>query len=496
MKLGIIAPYRKRPGHLRRFKEHILEYLKDYDFELIVVEQADDLPFNRGKLLNVGFKTAVRKQCDYVVFHDLDMLPIDVDYSYSEVPLHLATNFTNSKRELFKTYFGGVTMFPVPLFQKVNGYSNEYWGWGFEDDDLLKRLTETNVLTDFEYYEVPKHLTSGINIHGDRSYVECPNIINVRKDFTIQITFKPDEIVCDYEKPYDDYSVFSIPGYNISISFNSFNRYKFECWDKRKNLFHIDSNYDYSRLTQIVITYEKESGVLMMYQDGKEIEGTLIIPELIDTSPPNFFIGTGIDEMEGVDIRSFRGFVKDFCYWDTSLAANEVQEFMSNPAMGYLNDTGEYSSSRKLKLYLDFKHLKLNNSFQYEKGKVMNLVNPRYQAVTYNCIPKSQLELDRKKIAIPARRKSTFKLLKHKPQGYTDGSWKSRVTRLNQIRFYDVVLNNKTNYKKEGLSSIRFKKISETSVDNYTMLSVDLTGGPRDVGIIKNYMDEISKEDK
>ena len=89
MKLGIIAPYRKRPGHLRRFKEHILEYLKDYDFELIVVEQADDLPFNRGKLLNVGFKTAVRKQCDYVVFHDLDMLPIDVDYSYSVSYTHL-----------------------------------------------------------------------------------------------------------------------------------------------------------------------------------------------------------------------------------------------------------------------------------------------------------------------------------------------------------------------------------------------------------------------
>ena len=59
-----------------------------------------------------------------------------------------------------------------------------------------------------------------------------------------------------------------------------------------------------------------------------------------------------------------------------------------------------------------------------------------------------------------------------------------------------MVLKNKTNYKKEGLSSIRFKKISETSVDKYTMLSVDLTGGPRDVGIIKNYMDEISKENK
>ena len=101
MKLGVIVPYRKRPSHLRKFQESIKEYLKDYDYELIVVEQADDLPFNRGKLLNIGFKTAIRKQCDYVVFHDVDMLPKDVDYSYSDVPLHLATDFVNSKREIF-----------------------------------------------------------------------------------------------------------------------------------------------------------------------------------------------------------------------------------------------------------------------------------------------------------------------------------------------------------------------------------------------------------
>ena len=474
MKLGIIVPYRKRPGHLRKFQESISKYFKGKDYHLIVVEQADDLPFNRGKLLNIGFKVAQTKRCDYVVFHDLDMLPIDVDYSYSEVPLHLATNFTNSNRELFKTYFGGVTMFPVDSFEKVNGYSNEYWGWGFEDDDLLMRLTETNVLTDFEYYEVPKHLTSGINIHGDRSYVECPNIINVRKDFTIQITFKPDELICDYEKESDDYTVFSIPGYNTSISYNSFNRYKFECWDERKNLFHIDSNYDYSRLTQIVITYEKESGVLMMYQDGKEIEGTLIITDLLDTRPLNFFIGTGIDEMKDVDIRSFRGFVKDFCYWDKSLAANEVEEFTNNPGMGYLNDNGEYSSSRRLKLYFDFKHLKLNNPFQYEKGKVMNLVNSRYQAITYNCIPKSQLELERKKIAIPIRRTSTFKMIKHKPEGYFNGTWKSESTRSNQVRFYNEVLQNKTNLEEDGLSTLMFKELSNTTIDKYTFLSVNL----------------------
>ena len=103
MKLGVIVPYRKRPGHLRKFRESIKSYLKDQDYELIVVEQNDDLPFNRGKLLNVGFQQAIRKQCDYVVFHDIDMLPIDVAYQYSDVPIHLATNFTNSDRALFKT---------------------------------------------------------------------------------------------------------------------------------------------------------------------------------------------------------------------------------------------------------------------------------------------------------------------------------------------------------------------------------------------------------
>ena len=81
-------------------------------------------------------------------------------------------------------------MFPIDLFKKVNGYSNEYWGWGFEDDDLLMRLTEQNVFTDYEIYEVPKLNTSGLYLHGDESYIQCPNTIDINKDFTIHITFQ------------------------------------------------------------------------------------------------------------------------------------------------------------------------------------------------------------------------------------------------------------------------------------------------------------------
>ena len=132
-KLGVIVPYRNRFEQLVLFKEKIVEYLNNQkiNFEIIVVEQDDAKLFNRGMLLNIGFKHAKEKGCDYVVFHDVDMLPINVDYSYSDIPLHLATNFVKSskqKRIVFEEYFGGVTLFPIKIFEEI---SNRYYFLGY-----------------------------------------------------------------------------------------------------------------------------------------------------------------------------------------------------------------------------------------------------------------------------------------------------------------------------------------------------------------------------
>lgn len=140
-KLAVVVPYRNREEHLGVFLPHVKKYLDKQNIlhNVYIIEQEEGKGFNRAKLLNIGFLEA-DKDCDYFVFHDVDMLPQNVDYGYQELPTHLAAAASQFNYGLpYEGYFGGVTMFSRKSFLKVNGYSNEYWGWGAEDDDILYR---------------------------------------------------------------------------------------------------------------------------------------------------------------------------------------------------------------------------------------------------------------------------------------------------------------------------------------------------------------------
>jgi predicted glycosyltransferase involved in capsule biosynthesis len=140
-RLSLIVPYRERDEHLELFIPHMKKFLIDseIDFHIFVIEQGDNLPFNRAKLLNIGF-SETKINFDYFCFHDVDMLPVNSDYTYSEIPTHLASEVQQFNWGLaYDTYFGGVTLFNKKDLETINGYSNNYWGWGAEDDDLWNR---------------------------------------------------------------------------------------------------------------------------------------------------------------------------------------------------------------------------------------------------------------------------------------------------------------------------------------------------------------------
>jgi hypothetical protein len=155
-RIGIVVPYRNREQHLFKFIPHLISYFhreaakEITDFKIIIVEQDDDLPFNRGGLLNAGF-LAVADLVDYVCFHDVDYLPMWADYSYAASPTRIIwwgmharpirVNDLTRRTAAPLTGLGAVTLFSNEQFRRVNGYSNRFFGWGFEDKDLAARCS-------------------------------------------------------------------------------------------------------------------------------------------------------------------------------------------------------------------------------------------------------------------------------------------------------------------------------------------------------------------
>jgi len=132
----IIVPYRNRAENLKRFSEAITAYLPTA--QVFVIEQYGNEPFNKGALVNVGMKLT-KGQGDYYMFHDVDLLPQKVDYSYPDCPTHVATELSQFNYSMpYPNYFGGCVLYRYEHFEAINGFSNRFSGWGCEDDDLLE----------------------------------------------------------------------------------------------------------------------------------------------------------------------------------------------------------------------------------------------------------------------------------------------------------------------------------------------------------------------
>lgn len=442
-KLGIIVPYRDRYEQLISFKLAISTYLKskNIDFELIVVEQDDAKLFNRGKLLNIGFNQAKSLKCDYVVFHDVDMLPIEVDYSYSEIPLLLAT-----QRASFDEFFSSVILFPVEYFEKINGYSNEYWGWGFEDDDLLFRCKVNNVPLDKQELKVVSNYTSALKFNGYNAYVR--GLYTPKEEVTIFVSFEPQDLVLNHETFDDEFIVFSLPKLDLKISYDSYSKYKVVINDIDEKILCINSERLNPYKTNLCVTIGNNK--IELYQDGIFL-GETKYKELKDNADRNFYLG-----------KTFKGLIHNLAIYDKVLSNKEVKEVAENKyfALTY------FSSSNYLKTYYEAAFTKnyqlIDLSENSNKGKI------------YNCeIVKEDIEIS-KILEIPFKRESTFKILEHENNGFVNGGWKDINTRYNQLKFNNEVSKGYMNTKEDGLNNLQYKEYSTTKFDNITHISVGI----------------------
>uniref|UniRef100_A0ABK0M5H4 Beta-1,4-galactosyltransferase n=1 Tax=Rattus norvegicus TaxID=10116 RepID=A0ABK0M5H4_RAT len=145
-RVAVLIPHRNREKHLIYLLEHLHPFLQrqQLDYGIYVIHQTGSKKFNRAKLLNVGYLEALKEEnWDCFIFHDVDLVPEnDFNlYTCGDQPKHLVVGRNSTGYRLrYSKYFGGVTALSREQFFKVNGFSNNYWGWGGEDDDLRLRV--------------------------------------------------------------------------------------------------------------------------------------------------------------------------------------------------------------------------------------------------------------------------------------------------------------------------------------------------------------------
>jgi len=182
----IMIPYRDREEHLKIFVERAIPFFEENrrPYKIIIVEQTDDKPFNLGKLTNVGFdiykKEGGYSSEDSFIFQPVDCIPYDAHYDaprrgIAKLASHYGTPRISDPQPQpqgeprvhgVPYYYKAFSIDPV-AYEQVNGFTNECWGWGAEDDEFFVRLEikDINTVHRLCLYEMLGHELASLEYH-------------------------------------------------------------------------------------------------------------------------------------------------------------------------------------------------------------------------------------------------------------------------------------------------------------------------------------------
>ena len=368
-KLAIIVPYRDRRKQLDIFIPHIDSFLKDkgIHYQIIVAEQRDDRPFNRGQLFNAVFDL-VKNDFDYFCFHDVNLLPLtdSCDYSYSKKPTHLAS-IVDDEYIPYEEFIGGVFLINKEHFEQINGFSNEYWGWGYEDNDLLERMRKKDLplysLVDIssvsknekysfnQVYLYNSLVTKSINaIHFENSTcieINPTDFIDdlTSKSFSFSIWANPNQE--DYEQ-----SIFTRPPIGFGITYTVNGKFKFTVWDDNDKAHVIEDYRILNEWYHLCMTYNKDTKEFKAYINGSLID-TRKVETLKDFVGQWFYIGADsewfqLDTEWTLMEKYFTGGIGETTFWNVGLSQDDVrvlyteqvEDLIYDPILFYRCDRG------------------------------------------------------------------------------------------------------------------------------------------------------------
>jgi len=444
-KLGICIPYRNRKEHIEKLIPHLSEHLNKQGIEhsFYVGHQVDDKLFNRGAMKNIAAHYAFEDGCDYIAWHDVDMLPqVDADYSYPEEhPIHIATKLSKYGYKMgYDQYFGGVVLFTKEQAYKTNGYSNDYWDWGQEDDDLFWRCYFEQYTTNNVFKKYKNKHTA--NFNGINNFVIIPtnkeidNCLN--NDHTISILFNAEQqpekvpvwLVGDEEKKFIEYPLIrKYKSWTWGLSFNNSRSVNMVTYDIDNNHYYNYAKRYENQWTWVTMSYNKERGEMSLYINDELITNQNGVKE----NKP-FKIDNKLKSQN-----NSQPIIVGFCPHINTFFRGKIAEVrIFNKSITDI-DEALYSIDG-LVLHMDFK-----------KGVVENINKGDCE---FN-VTLSKENIDVVESIIPFRKEGNFDCMEHIDEGYVNGKWaKGETTAKNEKRFVMEMQQGLIKHKEEGLNNI------------------------------------------
>jgi hypothetical protein len=440
-KLGVCIPYRNRKEHVERLIPHLSKQLTSQGIEhsFYIGHQVDDKLFNRGAMKNIASHYAFEDGCDYIAWHDVDMLSYNMDehiggdYSYpEETPIHIATKLSKYNYGLgYDQYFGGVVLFTKEQAYKTNGYSNEYWDWGQEDDDLFWRCYFENYTTGkvFKKYENKK---VGI-FNGNDSFIAIPTNREIssclHNDFTISILFNAEQqpekvpiwLVGDLEKRFIEYPLLRKEGsWSWGLSFNNSRAVTMELFD-RDHMRHYNWGKRFENLwTWVTLSYKKDTNEVFFYLND---DLTTQMNGIKNKTP---FPVNNLRTHDGI-----KPFLLGICLHTGSRYKGKISE---------------------VKIFNTFKE-NVMDAINGEKDIVMKYDFSNMDGNQNVDVVEENIEVVEN--ILPFRREGSFYCLPHIDEGFKNGTWsKGETTARNERRFVTEMQQGLINYKEDGLNNI------------------------------------------
>lgn len=467
MKLGVCVPYRDRELHLNEFIPKVGKYLKNQGIEFCMyfAHQTDDKLFNRGATKNIAAKHAFEDGCDYIVWHDIDMIPEEgggADYSYpKDAPRHIATQISQMDYKLkYHEYFGGAVLFTKEQVEKTNGYSNEYWDWGMEDDDLFWRC-HLEGMTNDKYLDVPFTKKKYLSFNGKDSWAKIAKSRELKditsQSHTISILTRafqqpeknPVYLIGAKSKKYVEYPILRIPGYDYGISFNNSRALSLQYWNtfNRYNYMWL-KRYD-NQWSWVTVVIDDKNNLSHFYLNGTEVDSKAgfgssspwqFSGKLKAYGYKNIFLGISPSLEDSNTAKYFKGDIADIKIWNRALISSEVEDIHNNcPANGLVYNFN-----------ID-EIVKVNCKEATDKIRIPNSI-------------------------IPHRIEGKMRCLPHQDEGLVDGRWaKGETTANNEKRYVLQMQQGKVNYKEDGIKQVKYKLVSEEKLTPWAkMLNIEL----------------------